>query len=118
MESACGGRNVAGGTWRAADGVRHPFGVPRLRWFRVTGVALSLHRLPVVHRSYGASISQWHAVLQGLRYRSTACLWSIAPTKLPFRVVCAGYMYRGCAIAPPPACGLPPLRGLPGPTRE
>ena len=43
MESACGGRNVA-----AADGVRHPFGVLRSRWFRVTGVALSLHRLPVV----------------------------------------------------------------------
>ena len=46
MESAGGGWNVA-----AADGVRHPFGVPRLRWFR----------------------------LQGLRYRSTACLWSCHP---------------------------------------
>ena len=36
---------------RVADGVRHPFGVPRLRWFR----------------------------LQGFRYRSTACLWSSTP---------------------------------------
>ena len=53
MESACGGWNVA-----ATDGVRHPFGVPRPRWFRVTGVPLSLHRLPVIHRSYGASISR------------------------------------------------------------
>ena len=40
--------HAAGGTWRAADGVRHPFGVPRLRWFRLQGVALPLHRLPVV----------------------------------------------------------------------
>ena len=56
--------HAAGGTWRAADGVRHPFGVPRLRCFRVTGVALPLHRLPVIHRSYGASISRWHAGLQ------------------------------------------------------
>ena len=72
---------------------------------RGTGVALPLHRLPVVHRSYGASVSRWFR-LQGFRYRSTACLWSIAPTELPFRVVCAGYMYRGCAAAPPPACGL------------
>ena len=46
MESAGGGWNVA-----AADGVRHPFGVPRLRWFR----------------------------LQGFRCRSTACLWSCHP---------------------------------------
>ena len=47
MESACGGRNVA-----AADGVRHPFGGLRSRCFRLqfTGVSLSLHRLPVVHR--------------------------------------------------------------------
>ena len=44
------------------------------------------------------------SVLQGLRYRSTACLWSIAPTELPFRDGTPGY--RGCAIAPPPACGL------------
>ena len=108
-ENACGGRNVA-----AADGVRHPFGVPRLRWFRLQGLryrfttclwsiaptelpfrngtpcyrglpfrfapaifnSLPLHRLPVIHRSYGASISRWHAVLQGLCCRSTACLWS------------------------------------------
>ena len=31
------------------------------------------------------------------------------PFGVPFRVVCAGY--RGSAAAPPPACGLPPLRG-------
>ena len=44
------------------------------------------------------------SVLQGFRYRSTACLWSIAPTELPFRngTPC----YRGSAAAPPPACGL------------
>ncbi|MBF1435577.1 MAG: hypothetical protein HXN43_02610 [Prevotella micans] len=29
-----------------------------------TGVALPLHRLPVIHRSYGAPISRWHAGLQ------------------------------------------------------
>ena len=46
---------------------------------RVTGVPLPLHRLPVIHRSYGASISRWHAVLQGFRYRSTTCLWSFHP---------------------------------------
>ena len=43
--------HAAGGTWRATDDVRHPFGVPRPRWFR----------------------------LQGLRCRSTACLRSAAP---------------------------------------
>ena len=50
---------------------------------RVTGGALPLHRLPVIHRSYGASISRWHAGLQGLRYRSTTCLWSCHPSGVP-----------------------------------
>ena len=45
-----------------------------------TGVALPLHHLPVIHRSYGASISRWYAGVQGFRYRSTACLWSCHPS--------------------------------------
>ena len=45
--------------------------------------SLPLHRLPVVHRSYGASIRD-----------GTPC-------------------YRGCAIAPPPACGLDTPTGFP-----
>ena len=44
--------HAASETWRAIDGVRHPFGVPRFGWFR----------------------------LQGLRCRSTTCLWSSTPT--------------------------------------
>ena len=114
--------HAAGGTWRAIDGVRHPFGFPvrdgsvyrgcatapppacgpsllrsfRFGWYvrgTCTGVALPLHRLPVIHRSYGASISRWHAVLQGFAF--------------PLRA--GDFQF---AIAPPPACNPSLLRSF------
>ena len=51
--------HAAGGTWRAIDGVRHPYGVPRPRWFRVTGVPLPLHHLPVILSPLRGSAAQF-----------------------------------------------------------
>ena len=88
---------------------------------------VGLYHLPVVCRpfraylvraSVGASLG-WATVAQGLRYRSTACPWSVALSGLAWCGHLSGLRLIGCSHytgvlpcrATPPACGLLPLRG-------
>ena len=72
----------------------------------IAGVSLPLHLLPVVFRPFGVLCCC--CSLQGFRCCSTSCLWSFTPSGL-----CAVVVHsRGFAAAPPPACGLSPLRGF------
>ena len=86
----------------------------------------ALHRLPVVCRPLRGLAMSLHIVcwgftacsFTGVQLRFTACLWSAAPCGA-WQCHCTSYAggsppvcSQGFRCAPPPACGLAPLRGL------